>query len=91
MDINEKRDDIYLQGVPYPDETTWCEDKIHESDTKYLLATPKREAASELFEALRQAEIVIRKDIPVEQPVHIPGIGRIIRAALELAMEGRND
>lgn len=53
MDINEKRDAIYLQGVPYPDETTWCEDKIHESDTKYLLATPKREAASALYEALR--------------------------------------
>ena len=32
----EQRDVIYLQGVNYPAETTWCEDQIHDDDIKYL-------------------------------------------------------
>ena len=50
-------DAIYLQvgdsdepiGI---DETTWCSDKINDGDIKYLLSTPEREAAPELYEAL---------------------------------------
>ena len=28
-------------------DVTWCEDKVNESDTEYLLATPERETALE--------------------------------------------
>ena len=38
------------------DETTWCSDKINDGDVKYLLATPEREAAPEMYEAVRKAE-----------------------------------
>ena len=56
---------IYLQwhGEPYyngtidPDSTgrevTWCVDRIWDVDIKYLLATPEREAALAIYEALK--------------------------------------
>jgi len=57
-------DAIYLQvsdsdepiGI---DETTWCSDKINDGDIKYLLSTPEREAASELYEALVNADYAV--------------------------------
>ena len=52
-------DVIYLQ-ISNPDEpirideTTWCSDKINDDDIKYLLSTPEREAAHEMYKALRK-------------------------------------
>ena len=63
--INETAHDvIYLQvgdsdepiGIDY---TTWCSDKINDGDVKYLLATSEREAASELYEALVNADYAV--------------------------------
>ena len=36
---------------------TWSQDKINDGDAKYLLATPEREVASELFEACQEIDI----------------------------------
>ncbi len=52
-----EHDVIYLQHGESPirlEEVgiTWCQDEINAGDTKYLLATPEREAAPELLEAL---------------------------------------
>ena len=52
-----EHDVIYLQHGESPirlEEVgiTWCADKINDGDTKYLLATPEREAAPDLLEAL---------------------------------------
>ena len=46
----EDYDVIYLQTEEFP-ETTWCVDQINDDDVKYLLATPEREAAPELYRA----------------------------------------
>ena len=54
MDEMDEYDAIYLQ-MEELEETTWCADKINNTDIKYLLSTPKRAAAEELYEAVRKA------------------------------------
>ena len=55
MDEMDEYDVIYLQ-MEELEETTWCADKINNTDIKYLLATPKREAADAMYEALNGIE-----------------------------------
>jgi len=43
------------------DETTWCSDKINDGDVKYLLATPEREAAPEMYKELEQAKDALER------------------------------
>ncbi len=67
-----EHDVIYLQHGESPirlEEAgiTWCQDKINEGDTKYLLATPEREAVPELLEVLKDSlycmYLLTRKDV----------------------------
>ena len=51
-------DVIYLQiendgSNEFDDQATWCQDKINDTDVKYLLADSKNEAADDLYEALK--------------------------------------
>ena len=46
LQMDKEAEYFYDEGV------TWCIDKINDTDIKYLLATPEREAAPDLLEAL---------------------------------------
>jgi hypothetical protein len=60
---------IYLQASPHREiETTWCSDQITDDDIKYLLATPEREAAPELLEALEGVMPILN-----EAEYYLPG------------------
>ena len=58
--IPQEYGEIYLQvnleewdSIEYEwNGVTWCSDLIYDDDVKYLLATPEREAAPKLLEAL---------------------------------------
>ena len=60
--IPQEYDGIYLQvnleewdSIEYEwNGVTWCSDLIYDDDVKYLLATPEREAAPEMLEALEK-------------------------------------
>lgn len=64
---------------PSWEETTWCSDKIHEYDVKYIRADSLSMAAPELLEACKQAEEWLKGWASAEPQL------RIIRAAIAKA------
>ncbi len=67
---------------------TWCQDRIEDGDTKYLLATPEREAAPELLEAcqeLVQAMVDYQMDVEDLPPFRHRKMMRKAKAAIALA------
>ena len=65
------------------DEVTWCVDKINEVDIKYLLATPQREAAPDMFEALEEIAAELGAKYLTDDAM--VNIRHAAEAALELA------
>ena len=62
-------DVIYLQiendgSNEFDDQATWCQDKINDTDVKYILADNKTEAADDLYEALKHLVEYIDKEGP---------------------------
>ena len=90
-------DIIYLQwhGEPYYNgtidpntdvsEVTWCMDEIWDVDIKYLLATPEREAATELLEALKGLRDYEDASWEADGFGNRPKVVEIAVAAIELA------
>ena len=79
LQTDEAAESLGLEGV------TWCQDKINDGDTKYLLATPEREAAPELLEALERCRRTIKVMFEIAPNYHLEGALKEVNAAIALA------
>ena len=89
-------DDWYVDNIENPepaegDEVTWCVDKINEVDIKYLLATPQREAAPAMFEAIRLTAQEVGAHLIGATPMDIEEIHKRLSAFVELAGDSESE